>query len=267
MVECAAPVKSASHFTGQTPLQRSASCTGQTATREKPFRWRHLGGAAFDTVDAVRWASLVPPAVCNSMKRKGAKSNRWSDHYTRRAKQEKYPARSVYKLQEIQQKYRILRKGDRVLDLGCAPGSWLIYAARCVGSGGRVIGIDLKPVSANLPDTAAVVRADVLRPDSSELEAVLRRRFDVVLSDMAPATTGQKDTDAARSLRLCEAALEIASRVLDPGGRLLVKIFQGPDFEMFRDAMTAAFDQCRLYKPQSSRKASKEIYLIGIGKS
>ena len=200
------------------------------------------------------------------MKRKGAKSNRWSDHYTRRARQEKFPARSVYKLQEIQQKFRIIQRGDRVLDLGCAPGSWLVYAARCTGSGGRVIGIDPRPVKANLPDMVTVVRADALETGSAAMKPVMERTFDVVLSDMAPATTGQKDTDAARSFRLCEAALEIAEQVLVPGGRLLVKIFQGPDFETYRAAMVTAFQQCRIYKPRSSRKASKEIYLIGIGK-
>jgi len=200
------------------------------------------------------------------MKRKGAKRNRWSDHYTRRAKQEKYPARSVYKLQEIQQKFRILRKSDRVLDLGCAPGSWLAYAARRTGSGGRVVGVDLKTVTPNLPDHVTVMQGDVLQPESAAMQAVLNDTFDVVLSDMAPATTGQKDTDAARSVALCEAGLRVAEAVLVPGGRMAVKIFQGPDFETFRAAMNALFEQCRIYKPQSSRKASKEIYLIGMGK-
>jgi len=184
----------------------------------------------------------------------------------RRAKRERFPARSVYKLQEIQQKFRILRKGDRVLDLGCAPGSWLVYAARCAGPGGRVLGVDPQPVTVHLPEHATVLRTDVFQPQSAAMDSVRNRSFDVVLSDMAPATTGQKDTDAARSLRLCEAALEIARQTLVPGGRLVVKIFQGPDFEAFRTAMNALFEQCRIYKPRSSRKASKEIYLIGMGK-
>ncbi len=196
------------------------------------------------------------------MKRTASKKNKqWQDHYTRRAKKEHFPARSVYKLQEIQQKYQLIKKGYKVLDLGCAPGSWLLYAAKLTGDKGRVIGIDLKPVTGQFPTHIQILTADVFALDVEPLG----NDFDVVLSDMAPATTGHKDVDAARSYNLCETALSIAQSVLLPGGSFACKIFQGPDFKTFTDVVRAGFKEQKLFKPQSSRKASKEIYIIGIG--
>ena len=189
---------------------------------------------------------------------------RKSDHYTRKAKAAGYPARSVYKLEEIQQKHRLIRPGDRVLDLGCAPGSWMIYAAR-QATGGEVIGVDLKPVTAALPKNARAVVGDALDPESDALKR-LEGVFDVVLSDMAPSTTGRKEVDAARSFDLCMAALAIARRLLRAGGRFCCKIFTGEDFERFYEAVKAAFSESKIYKPKSSRKASKETYIIATGR-
>lgn len=200
-----------------------------------------------------------------NMRKKPAKlKNPWADHYTRKAQKERFPARSVYKLKEIQQKYRLIRRGDRVLDLGCAPGSWLLYAAEVTGSQGRVVGIDLKAVTVPLPEQVSVSTGDLLTMtggvDSQDTH------YDVILSDMAPATTGNKDTDAARSLELCQAALAVAQARLVRGGRFVCKIFQGPDFKSFTEVVKADFNQAKIFKPQSSRKASKEIYIIGMGK-
>jgi 23S rRNA (uridine2552-2'-O)-methyltransferase len=191
--------------------------------------------------------------------------NRWSDHYTRRARKESYPARSVYKLQEIQRRFNVIRTGDRVLDLGCAPGSWLKYAAGLAGSGGKVTGIDRKPVTIAMPGNVSVAVADVLALDD-DLPAAIGSGYQVVLSDMAPDTTGAKDTDAARSYHLSRAALSLAERVLLPGGRFVCKIFQGPDFQNFQNAVKQHFSTTKLFKPQSSRKASREMYVIGLGK-
>ncbi len=191
--------------------------------------------------------------------------NQWADHYTRRAQKDKFAARSVYKLQEIQKRFRIIRKGGRVLDLGCAPGSWTQYAARLTGPEGRVIGIDLKKVDIALPGHARVLQGDILAPDASIAEA-LAPGFHAVISDMAPATTGHRDVDAARSFNLCEAALSLASAHLLTGGHFVCKIFQGPDFELFVQQVREAFSNQRIYKPQSSRKASREIFIIGRGK-
>lgn len=195
------------------------------------------------------------------MKRKTRKRNPWQDHYSQQAKKDRYPARSVYKLEEIQQKHRLIKKGDKILDLGCAPGSWLLYAAKLTGDRGRVVGIDLKPVIIQAGPNIEIITGDVFELDAG----TLGRDFDVVMSDMAPATTGHKAVDAARSAGLCEAALAIAQRVLVPGGSFVCKIFQGPDFNQFVDAVKAGFDKQKIFKPKSSRKASKEIFVIGQG--
>jgi 23S rRNA (uridine2552-2'-O)-methyltransferase len=190
------------------------------------------------------------------------KNTQWQDHYTQRAKKERYPARSVYKLQEIQQKHRLIQKGDQVLDLGCAPGSWLLYAAKLTGETGRVVGVDQKPVAGQFPAHTVVLKADAFELDV----AAVGRNFDVVMSDMAPATTGHKDVDAARSFNLCETALEIAQHLLVPGGNFLCKIFQGPDSQRFTERVRAGFKKQKIFKPRSSRKASREIFIIGLGR-
>ncbi|MDJ0803799.1 MAG: RlmE family RNA methyltransferase [Desulfobacterales bacterium] len=192
--------------------------------------------------------------------------NPWADHYTQRARKDKFPARSVYKLQEIQKRFHIIRRGDRVLDLGCAPGAWTQFAAGIAGPGGAVVGIDLKTVDLALPEHVRVLQGDVLAPDA-EVTAALAPGFRAVISDMAPATTGHRDVDAARSFTLCEAALNIARAHLQPGGHFVCKIFQGPDFEAFVREVRSAFSTQRLYKPQSSRKASREIFVIGKGRT
>ena len=199
------------------------------------------------------------------MTRSKKTGNRWADHYTRQAKKDKYPARSVYKLQEIQKKQPVIRSGDRVLDLGCAPGSWLLYAAQLVGPGGRVVGVDLKALTQALPANVEARQEDAFAwcdpdgPGGAE-------RFNVVLSDMAPDTTGNKHVDAARSAGLSEAALAVACRLLVPGGNFVCKIFQGPDFKAFTESVRAEFSAMKIFKPQSSRKASREIFVIGLGK-
>ncbi len=195
------------------------------------------------------------------MKRGTTRRDPWQDHYSRRAKKDRYPARSVYKLEEIQQKHSLIKKGDKVLDLGCSPGSWLLYAAKLTGDKGRVIGIDLKPVKIQVAPNIEVITGDVFEIKAESLG----NDFNVVLSDMAPATTGHKAVDSARSTGLCEAALAIAERVLLPGGSFVCKIFQGPDFNQFLDSVRTGFKSQKIFKPRSSRKASKEIYIIGLG--
>jgi 23S rRNA (uridine2552-2'-O)-methyltransferase len=200
------------------------------------------------------------------MKRPKKKHNRWEDHYTRQAKADKYPARSVYKLQEIQRKFRLIREGNNVLDLGCTPGSWLLYAAQETGDKGEVVGIDLKPVKVKLPKNVRAFAADINSLDSAWWQA-LGIRFDVVVSDMAPATTGNRVVDAARSYNLAEMALETAKSVLKPGGAFTCKIFQGPDVEQMTQLVRAEFKQTKIFKPKSTRKASTEVYLIGLNKT
>jgi 23S rRNA (uridine2552-2'-O)-methyltransferase len=199
------------------------------------------------------------------MKRSRSKGNPWADHYTRKAKKERFPARSVYKLKELQQKFRLLKKGDRVLDLGCAPGSWTQYAAGVVGPGGRIVGVDLQPVTIDLPDHAVTVVGDAFDLPESVLE-IAADGFDAVISDMAPSTTGIKNVDAARSEALCESALATANQYLATGGVFVCKIFQGADFNAVIQAVRACFNKQKTFKPQSTRKASKEIFIVGLGK-
>lgn len=198
-------------------------------------------------------------------KKKKKYPNPWADHYTRLARKQRYPARSVFKLKEIQKKYGLIRKKHHVLDLGCAPGSWLLHAAELVGSDGRVVGFDLKPVTIALPPQVRTLSGDI-NGFNDGLKTDLGGAFHVVLSDMAPATTGNSNVDAARSAELCEMALKAARQVLLPGGAFVCKIFQGGDFNVFRERVSCHFDRCRIFKPRSSRKASSEIYIIGLGK-
>lgn len=198
-------------------------------------------------------------------KKKKTGRNQWEDHLTRRAKAENYPARSIYKLEEIQNKFKILKKGDQVVDLGCSPGSWLLYTAKQVGKNGRVLGIDLKTVDIRLPDNVTAIQDDILNLSSPEFLGNTEG-FDVILSDMAPATTGRKDVDALRSFELCEMALKTAEEHLASNGNFVCKIFQGNEFSEFQKKVKSGFKSCKIFKPESCRKQSKEIYIIAIGK-
>ena len=197
---------------------------------------------------------------------KGGRTGQWADHLTQKAKSMGYPARSVFKLEDIQNKFQVIKKGDTVLDLGCSPGSWTLYAAKLVGAQGQVLGIDLKAVETKLPSNAATIEDDILKPEHPEFIEPHAGAFNAVISDMAPATTGRKDVDAFRSVELCRMALDTALKNLAVQGNFVCKIFQGNDFKAFEQEVTAAFGQCRVFKPESCRKQSKEIYIIGIDK-
>jgi len=196
---------------------------------------------------------------------KKGKSQNWADSLTERAKKENYPARSVYKLKEIQKKFKVIRKGGRVLDLGCAPGSWLLYAAEAAGGNGKVVGVDLTPVEIPLPENAGVVCADI-HDIMEDVKEYAEGGFQAVLSDMAPATTGRKDVDAARSYELCAAALQCGRNLLLENGCFVCKIFQGQEYKAFEKEVKSIFAETRTFKPESCRKASREIYIIGKGK-
>ena len=206
------------------------------------------------------------------MRKLKSKHNRWVDHYSRRAKKEQFLARSVYKLKEIQHKYKIIKTGDRILDLGCFPGSWLLYAANLTGEKGEIVGIDLKPlprsVLLKLPTNTKTYVGDVLSIDEKDEKLIkaVGKDFNIVMSDMAPETTGNKNVDAVRSFNLCQAALRIAKDLLVDGGSFICKIFQGEDFKEFIDSIKLNFTKHKIFKPQSSKKSSKEIYIIGFEK-
>ncbi|MDL2207934.1 RlmE family RNA methyltransferase [Desulfovibrio sp. OttesenSCG-928-M16] len=191
---------------------------------------------------------------------------KYRDHYFLKAKQEKYPARSVYKLKEIDKRFRIFKKGMRVLDLGAAPGSWSLGAAEKVGPDGFVLACDIQDTQTSFPDNVLFLREDVF-DRSPEFEALLKEKgpFQAVVSDMAPSTTGHKATDQARSAALAEEALALALTCLEAGGHFVVKVFMGPDTNDLARAMRTSFAVVKSFKPASSRPESKEIFYIGLG--
>jgi 23S rRNA (uridine2552-2'-O)-methyltransferase len=188
------------------------------------------------------------------------------DYYWRKSKQEGFPARSVFKLQEIQDKYRLIRQGDRVLDLGASPGSWSLYILDLLAGKGSVTGADLNP-----PDKALATRrgytfihGDFTAADV--LAAILAGGpYQVVVSDAAPSTTGSRVADTARSLDLAHAVLDIAGRVLAPGGNLTLKIFQGGGERGAHPVQHLLLAAARAFKPKASRRDSMETYFVGTG--
>jgi len=185
------------------------------------------------------------------------------DRFWQQAKKEGLRARSAFKLDEIQRRFRLLRPGAKVLDLGAAPGGWCQIAAREVGPRGFVLGIDLEPIPA-LPPPATTWVADAFAPELLDrLREEGRAPYDVVLSDLAPKTSGVRGSDEARSLELAGRARDLALQVLRPEGALVVKIFMGGDFEAFLRECRQAFDEVRVVRPEASvARGSKEVYLV-----
>ena len=164
----------------------------------------------------------------------------------------------------MDERWRLLRVGQHVLDLGAAPGSWAKYAAERVGPAGRVVAVDLQEIRESLGAAAVVVQADVLGEEAPpEVEA--SAPYDVVLSDMAPATTGSKATDQARSFELFVRAVEIAARLGRPGSSFVGKIFMSGDFPEAKRAVASRYATCRALKPEGTRQNSSELYLVGTG--
>ena len=185
------------------------------------------------------------------------------DRFHQKAKKEGFLARAVYKLEELDDQFKLFKPGQRVLDLGCAPGSWLQYARSKVGDRGELVGLDRAPLRGDVSG-ARIVVGDVLTIDVKQLLGDLPA-FDVVLSDMAPDTTGIRSLDQARSEALFERALEIAVLTLAPGGNFVGKLFQGPDFKKLTEAVRARFAVQKTAKPASSRQISIEQYVVGKG--
>ncbi len=191
---------------------------------------------------------------------------RLHDQYFKQAKAEGYVARSAYKLLEINEKRRIVPRGGLVLDLGCAPGSWLQAASELVGPKGLVIGVDLQRVTARLGPNVQTIEADLTTLD---METVLAehtdgRPFDVVLSDMAPKTSGS-DADHYRSVDLCRAVLDRLDASLRRGGALAMKVFEGASYPELVADTRARFTSCKGFKPKACRDVSREIYIVAEG--
>lgn len=187
------------------------------------------------------------------------------DHYFKKAKQENFAARSVFKLEEIDKKFRLFKSGQQVLDLGASPGSWSQYASQKVGAEGRILGVDLSPVTVKL-NNAHFIQADLRDLNLNQIfeQYGFTQAFDIVMSDMAPKTTGIRSTDQARSMELCMLALEIARKFLKPKGHFICKLFHSDDFQTLKTEIKNSFDRFEAVKPDSTRKISKEIFLVGI---
>lgn len=189
------------------------------------------------------------------------------DRFFHQAKKENFVARSVFKLEEIDQKYKLLKPSQVILDLGASPGSWSQYAAKKIGPQGRILGVDLKPATVKIPQ-ATFITADLRDLNLEDIfkEHGFQPPFDLVLSDMAPSTTGIRITDQARSFELCELALNIAIKFLKPQGHFVCKLFHSDDFQTLKKQILTHFAKFEAVKPESTRKISKEIFLVGLNK-
>jgi 23S rRNA (uridine2552-2'-O)-methyltransferase len=188
---------------------------------------------------------------------------KWQDYYARRARDEKWLARSVYKLEEIDRRYRLLREGHLLLDLGCYPGSWSQYSSKKVGPRGEALGIDLKKPDRFSAPNFRFLKADVLDLDPAWLANKIARR-DVVLSDLAPQTSGIHVADTSRSMELARCALGIALAVLKKRGHFLCKVFEGEDIQELRSEIALHFEAVRTLRPPAVRRTSREVYLLGL---
>lgn len=186
------------------------------------------------------------------------------DHYFKKAKKENFLARSVYKLEEIDQKYDVLKSGDLVVDLGYHPGSWIQYTATRVGPGGKVFGIDIRPLNKKLVHlkNVSLLEMDAFNvtcPQDVGAEGL----FDVVLSDMAPNTTGIRSVDQDRSLALVEKVFEILPVFLKENGNLVIKVFDSQSAQDYLKSQKHLFEKLNFLKPKSTRSVSKEFFVIG----
>lgn len=188
------------------------------------------------------------------------------DTFYKRAKREGYRSRSAYKLLELNQEFRFLKPGDRVVDCGSWPGGWVQVAAGLVGPNGKVVGIDLVALDPLPLANVSLLQGDATDPLQQEkILALLGGPADVLLSDMAPKLSGIRDADEARSLELCYAALSCARTLLRPGGTLLVKVFMGPEYKTFLAKLRSAFASVKVTRPHATRKGSAETYVLAVG--
>lgn len=193
------------------------------------------------------------------------KSYRPKDFFFRKAKSEGFRARSAFKLEEIVRRFQLLKSGGKVLDLGAAPGGFLQVIAEAVGPKGLVIGVDIVPIKPFIQGHVKTAVMDVLSDTfAADLLQLYDGPFDTVISDLAPKTSGIKQTDEARSLRLAQLALDIALVRGRAGSAFAAKLFMGGDFEPFRASLRAAYEDVKVVRPEATRGASMEVYLVAL---
>ena len=185
------------------------------------------------------------------------------DHFYKKAKKEKFLARSIYKLEEIDKKHKLIKKDDRVLDLGYYPGSWIQYISKAVGPKGLVYGMDIQPINEKLKlPNITLLELDFREFDVDHFDFT-SELFDVVTSDMAPKTTGMKDVDQARSMELVENIFARLPKLLLPNGNLVVKVFESGESQRFFQKNRILFKETSFLRPKSTRSTSKEYFFIG----
>lgn len=191
---------------------------------------------------------------------------RKKDQFHLLAKERGFRSRASFKLLQVTKRYRFIKRADRVLDLGAAPGGWLQAAHQVVGGEGYVLGVDKEPIAGLPYENVATVVADVSQSDVIEqIRSVSGSMFDVIVSDLSPNLSGVWEVDQARQIELARIALRIASAVMRPGGSMLVKVFQGSDLKDFQIEMRSSFQTLRIVKPPASRPESAELYFLGLG--
>ncbi len=196
--------------------------------------------------------------------RKGLRYNP-KDEYYHKAKKEGFVARSIFKLEEIDAKFKLLHKNMKVLDLGCAPGSWMQYAARKVGTTGRVVGIDIAPVRVEMPQ-ASFHLCDLFELSGDEDYLTESTPFDMIQSDVMSKTSGVPDADCARSLNLVEKGFSLALKgLLKVEGSFVAKVFEGPGFTEFYTEFKKHFKKAAVQRPKAIRQGSREVYIVGTG--
>ena len=188
-----------------------------------------------------------------------------NDPYVKQAQKDGYRSRASYKLLEVQEKYKLIRPGMSVVDLGAAPGGWSQVTSRLIGGQGRLIASDILEMD-SIPDVT-FIQGDFTRDDvlAQILEAVGNSQVDLVISDMAPNMSGTPEVDMPKAMFLCELALDLAARILKPGGNFVIKVFQGEGFDAYVKDARQKFDKVQMIKPDSSRGSSREQYMLAWG--
>ena len=191
---------------------------------------------------------------------------RKKDYYYRKAKEEKYRSRATYKLLQAVKKYRFLRKGDVVVDLGAAPGGWLQAARKIVGKEGSVLGVDLNPIVPLKTSNIHTIVGDITDAETQEqIHKLLPSSADAVISDVSPNISGVWEIDHARQIDLAHESLELALRLLNDKGNFFVKVFQGDMCQDFVEEVRKHFLRVEIIKPKASRTKSAEIFILGLG--
>jgi 23S rRNA (uridine2552-2'-O)-methyltransferase len=188
------------------------------------------------------------------------------DYYRKRAKEEGYKSRAAFKLLEAVKKYKLIKPGDRVVDMGAAPGGWLQVASQAVGTTGIVVGVDLSPIEVEM-DNTHTLKMDINDPKLTEtVKELLQRPADVLLSDLSPKISGVWDLDQYRQIDLTIKSLTVGDMLLRPGGNAMLKVFEGERFTEAEKEARKRYNFVAIMKPAASRNASSEMYLLCLGR-